>query len=159
MNLKRLMFLKASGGQEVKEDPPAYFSATTSGKNKTNDYGTTIDTTSAEGNKVVVTQVYDPEYSATSYRNGFIVIGFSKVDEWVTAGKDILFDADVVIDENPASASSTKILLKNQQAWLDFASGHLHAKLTGLTSSGQSHLEFYCGGCSFTLSNCKLSIE
>jgi hypothetical protein len=159
MNLKRLMFLKASGGQAVKGDPPAYFSATTSGKNKTNDYGTTIDTTSAEGNKVVVTQVYDPGYDPSSYRNGFFVIGFSKVDEWVAAGKDITFDADVVIAENPASASSTKILLKNKQVWIDFASGHLHAKFTGLTSSGQSHLEFYCAGCSFALSNCKLSIE
>jgi len=159
MNLRRLMFLKASGDKEVKIDFPAYFSAVSNGKKTTNDYGTTINTTSAEVNEVVVTQVYNPNYTPGSYRNGYFVIGFSRVDEWVAAGKDITFDADVVITENPASTPSTKILLKNQQVWLDFATGHLHATLTGLTSSGQSHLEFYCGGCSFTLSNCKLSIE
>lgn len=159
MNLKRLMFLKASGEKEVKIDFPAYFSATSTGKNKTNDYGTTIDTTSAESNKVVVTQVYNPDYSISHYRNGFIVIGFSKVDEWVAAGKDITFDADIDITANPGSATSTKILLKGQQKWFEIPSSHLHATLTNLSSSGSSNMEFYCCGCSFTLSNCKLSIE
>lgn len=157
--LEKLLFLKTASEQKVKEDFPAYFSATSTGKNKTNSYGTTINTTSAEDNEVVVTQVYNPDYAVSHYRNGFIVINFSRVDEWVAAGKDITFDADIDITANPGSAASTKVLLKGQQKWLDFSSSHLHATFTDLTSSGSSNMEFYCCGCSFTLSNCKLSIE
>ena len=164
MDIKRLMFLKAMSGGEVKECAPFFFSAGSlvhgGTPELTNIYGTTINTTSAADNEVTVTQVYNSEYQPVSYRNGYICVGFEKMIEWAQAGKKIIFDADIDITGNPASVTILQCLIKGKAYNADITGGKIHVAWTDdLTTYERDYVEVRCGGCSFKLSNCKLSIE
>ena len=165
MNIKELMFLKAiSGKSNPNECLPMFFSAGSLSHggtpSLTNNYGTTINTTSATDNEVAVTQVYTSEYQPTSYRNGFICVGFEKMIEWAQGGKKVIFDADINITENPASVTTLQCLIKSKTYNVDITGGKLHQEWTdGISEQDRDYVEIRCGGCSFTLSNCKLSCE
>ena len=164
MDIKKLMFLKAMSAKEVKENSPIYFSAvglaTPSGTpTLTNNYGTTINTTSAADNEVTITQVATAEYDAISYRNGFVCVGFDKLIEWIGAGKDLIFDADIDITANPLETSVLPVYVSNRNYNATITGGKIHATFTGVAAYSKNYVEVRCGGCSFTLSNCKLSYE
>lgn len=160
MNLKTILFLKAASGEKVGTDLPFQFSA--QGGNgdatpkTTNSYGTTISTTSAENNSVTVTQVYDPEQSPTSYRNGYVNVFFHKLNDFLADGK-VTFTADVSISENPASVTELHIYIGNKVVPCSFADGTITAAFTDAVASEKKYIEVRCSGCSFTLSNCKIT--
>lgn len=161
MNLKQLLFLKAASGEQVKSETPTAFSAVgsagTFSPRTTNNYGTTIDTTSAEANSVTVTQVYDSEYPATGYQNGYIAILFSKINDWIAAGKEITFTADIEITANPAEVTSFNAILSSNTKSSNVTDGKVSFTWSGLSSTTREYIEFRCGGASFKLSNCVLS--
>jgi hypothetical protein len=163
MNLKPLLFLKAASGEQVKSETPTAFSAVGSAgtftPRTTNNYGTTIDSTSAEDNSVTVTQVYDSAYSPTGYQNGYIAVLFSKISEWIGAGKEITFSADIEITENPAEVTSFNAILSSTTKTANVTDGKVTFTWNGLSATTREYIEFRCGGASFTLSNCVLSIE
>ena len=160
MNLKTLLWLKAANGKKIGSDLPFQFSA--QGGNgdatpkTTNSYGTTISTTSAENNSVVVTQVYDSEQAATSYRNGYVNVFFNKLNDFLADGK-VTFTADISVTENPASVTEIHLYIGNKVVPCSFADGKLTAVFTDAIASEKKYIEVRCCGCSFTLSNCKLT--
>lgn len=160
MNLKQLIFLKSAAGG-VESETPIFFSAVGGNgrdfaKNTTNAYGTTISTTSAEGNTVTVEQEYNSEYLPTSYHNGFVCVGFDSVKDWVDEGSAITFSADINITENPAAVSTLDIYYASAGTAGIISDGKFTATLSKLQTANRYYLEIRCGGCSFTLSNCKL---
>lgn len=164
MNLKQIIYLHALS--EEPEPPftgeyPIAFSAVggtgTVPLRTTNNYGTTLSTTSAENNSVSVTQVYNSGYAPTNYNNGYLAVAFNKIDEWIAAGKTIVFEADMNISANPASATETYVILSGHTEYnISISTGKIYAEFSGLTWNNRPYIEFRCAGCSFTLSNCKL---
>lgn len=162
MNLKQLLFLKAAGGKGETSEPPIFFSAVggngkTYTKQTTNDYGTTMNTISAEGNTVTVTQVYNPEYQAKSYRNGFVCVGFDSINDWLGDDTVVTFTADIDITANPAETSSIDLFIANSSSSANITGGKITATWTNAQPSNKYYIEIRCFGCSFTLSNCKLT--
>ena len=164
MNLKKLLMLKAATGVEVKSCEPIYFSASgmstpSATPTTSNSRGTTISTTSAAENSVVVTQVpnYDKD-PPTSY-NGYLFIGFDKLIEWVNAGKTLIFDADIDITENPFEVTELTAYISSKNNTSSIENGKIHATISGVGEYARNYVELRCSGCSFTLSNCVLSIE
>lgn len=163
MDIKTLMFLKAMQVEEDTGEPPIYFSAVGIARGgtpvKTNSYGTTIDTTSADNNRVVVTQVYDSSYAAANYHNGYVAIGFEHLTEWIDAGKTLIFDADIDVSANPTQTASFTIYIRDKLYSASFGGGKIHAEFSNIGTQNKHYVEFRCMGCSFTLSNVKLTAE
>jgi len=158
MDLKTLLFFHSAGGSEETTEAPFVFSAVgnVSNPRTTNNYGTTIDSLSAEDNSVTVTQVYNPEFEPPNYNNGYIAVGFTKIAEWIEAGASIDFSADIEITENPANVTFINAILGSSTQSCLLSSGKLRY-LWNNPSSTKAYVEVRCSGCSFTLSNCKLT--
>ena len=162
MNLKQLLFLKAAGGGGVISEPPSFFSAgggtgKSFAKKTSNNYGTTIDSVSADANRVTVTQVYNPDYQPGSYRNGYVCVGFDSINDWLAEGASITFTADISITANPAEVSALDVFVNNASNSATITGGKINVKWTGKQPSDYYYVEIRCGGCSFVLSNCKLT--
>lgn len=161
MNLKQLLTMKAASGKGEISELPSFFSAGGgTGKNftkkTTNNYGTTINTTSADANSVTVTQVYNSDYQPGSYRNGYICVGFDSINDWLAEGSAITFTADISITANPAEVSTLDVFVNSASSSATITGGTISVTWTGKQPSDYFYVEIRCGGCSFTLSNCKL---
>lgn len=161
MNLKQLLFLKACAKKEDNVNFPGYFSAV--GGNgaivpvATNNYGTTLSTTSAEENSVTVTQVYDSSYQPISYRNGYVNVGFDKMTTWIDEGATLTFTADIEITANPAEVEKLQILFGSKTVDGVISDGKLTATSSNNSATQHEYVEIRCCGCSFILSNAILT--
>lgn len=161
MNLKRLLFLKAaSGGITEETETPSAFSASggtgTITPTQTNSYGTTLSTTSAADNSVVVTQVYNSDYPAGNYRNGYVCVVFTKIVEWLE-DSDIRFTADISISANPAEVTKFDVYLNSKNLSSDITGGKIDVTYNNESPANKYYIEVRCCGCSFTLSNCMIT--
>ena len=160
MNIKELMFLKAAAGPKEECLLPIAFSATGINSypgtyNLTNNYGTTIDSTSATDNSVTVTQVPNHDYQSISYRNGYVDIVFEKLPDWYPG--NIAFSADIEITANPLEVDKMQAIVTTEQRDVIIEDGKFTVEFTGTSATSKYYVELRCCGCSFTLSNCKVT--
>ena len=158
---EELLFLAgASGNKEQTELPFAFSASGGTGvftPSKTNNYGTTIDTTDATANRIEVTQIPNTDYAPTSYRNGYVCVIFPSMNTWL-ADSNVRFEADIEISENPLDATEIDVYINTKLEVHLIASGnHISATFRVAEPSNRDYVEIRCGGCSFTLSNCKLT--
>ena len=158
---EELLFLAgASGGNKEQTELPFAFSAGGGTgvftPTLTNNYGTTINTTSAENNSVDVTQVPNTDYPPTSYRNGYICVIFPSMNTWL-ADSGIQFDADIDITDNPLEATEIAIYINSKLDTHILPGNHITATFRTAEPSNRDYIEIRCSGCDFTLSNCKIT--
>ena len=124
----------------------------------TNSYGTTISTTEPT-NSITITQVYNSDYPASSYKNGYICIG---IHDEVIFKKSYRLSFDIDISENPANAeyisissngtssggSSTRIPLGGTRV-----SSGIFNFVQSSSVPARRYIELSCMGMSFTISN------
>ena len=106
---------------------------------------------------MTVVQVYNPEQQVKSYQNGFVCIGFDSINDWLGDGSSVTFTADITITENPTETTSMNLFIGNASMPATITGGKISVTWTDEQPSNKYYVELRCFGCSFTLSNCKLT--
>lgn len=130
----------------------------TSNRKLTNSYGTTISTTEPT-NSITVTQVYNSDYAADSYKNGYICIG---INDEVVFEKSYRLSFDIDISENPANAEYLSLYSNGtsgggSSARIPLGGTRVSSDIFNFTKNSsvptRRYIEIRCMGMSFTISN------
>lgn len=125
---------------------------------RSNSYGTTINSTSPQTGILDVTQIPNSNYDPGNYRNGYIVIGF-----FAPWGKStqLLFQSYFNTKSNPLSATGRNLLLYGGITLNELPLNGIAAiPLTLNVGSGSTrrYLEIRCSGSSFELSEPMITV-
>ena len=136
---------------------PMLVTATKSSPSLTNVYGTTINSTSYNGNSITVTQtIYsdDVEYEGY-YGNGVFYIQVEKED--IIIDKTYTLIADIDITNNLGNKELLRIIaLGDTLKSMPMENGKIIVSFVAKTISDKNWLEIRCNGMSFVLSNIML---